>query len=61
MFVTKRKLNSWKLRVEHGDFTALAKKTGVNRQRLSRALNSCTMPDRIYYILHDYFESKKQG
>ncbi len=61
MFVTKRKRNSWKNRLEHGDFTAISKKSGFNRQRIARALQDGTMPDQLYYAMHDYFRNKTKG
>lgn len=63
MFVSKREINVWRLRYEHGDFKEMEKISGSQSSQLSRALRNTAktgrMAEKTYYIFHDYFQNKK--
>lgn len=58
MIVSKRKLNSWKLKFEHGDFTTMERNTGTKSRVLSRAFNSGRMATKTFLIIQEYYENK---
>lgn len=59
MLVSKKEWNMWKIKFEHGDLIDIEKVSGMDRRQLSRAITTRHMAIKTYYVLSDYYKSKK--
>lgn len=58
MIISKRALNRWLLKLEHGDYQEIERIYGMRRQVAGRAVRSGRMAEKTFFVLQEYFLNK---